>query len=280
MGRQNALVWAVLLTLNFMVGYDALAQSSQYKRKKSAPKADSQKLNVAPTVESSPATKAPSDEKLDVKGLEEKYWSSQDTDFTVVQNRTYTKAGRFSLAASIGMPTNDSYNTGSLYSLAANYYWNERHGVELNYTSYPLRNTNLVDTFNSSNGALPDMNRDKSSFGVSYNWIPVYAKASLLGSKILYFDFAISPGLAMVNYEQFVYTGNKQDSAMAFTLDFTQQFFLSTNLALRIDFKNRWQPQKVLKFRNQGGGGAATGAELRNEVSNSSFLLFGLTYFF
>ncbi|OQW48428.1 MAG: hypothetical protein A4S09_04420 [Proteobacteria bacterium SG_bin7] len=288
MGRQNMFFVVLLLICNMMTS-DALAQSSQYQRKKkSAPNAEAAaNPNPAPGAPAdkkaagAPAANVGKDEKLDVSGLEEKYWSSQDTDFTVVQNRTYTKAKRVSLSLSAGLPTNDSYSSGTFVNSAVNYYFDERHGVEVSYSSYPFKNSTLVDTFSTSNGALPDMNRDKYAIGVNYNFVPIYAKASLLGSKIMYFDFAVSPGLAMVTYEQFVdpAVGNKTESTIAYALDFSQQFFLSKEFALRIDFKNRWQQQKVLKYRN-GGGGAATGSELRNEMFHSSFLLFGLTYFF
>lgn len=277
MGRQNTFL--VLLLCVLFAG-DSFAQTSQYKRKKKAAAADAAATPVpAEKAKPAPAPGAGKDEKLDVSGLEEKYWSSQDTDFTVVQNRTYTKAGRTSLSLSVGFPTNDSYSTGSINALAVNYYFNERHGVELNFTNYPLRNSSLVDTFLTSNGALPDMNRDKSSYGISYNFVPIYAKASLLGSKIMYFDFAVSPGLQMVTFENFVSGGNRQDTSFAYSLDFTQQFFLSKEFAIRVDFKNRWQKQKTLKYYNSGGG-APTGSVLRDEMFNSSFLMFGITYFF
>ncbi len=286
MSRQNTFFVVMLLICNLITS-EAFAQSSQYQRKKkAAPTAEVPPAPGTPTDKKAvgapaPAASSGKDEKLDVTGLEEKYWSSQDTDFTVVQNRTYTKAKRVSFSLSAGLPTNDSYSSGTFFNGAVNYYFDERHGVEVSYSSYPLKNSTLVDTFSTSNGALPDMNRDKYAIGVNYNFVPIYAKASLLGSKIMYFDFSVSPGLAMVTYEQFVdpTVGNKTETTIAYMLDFSQQFFLSKEFALRIDFKNRWQSQKVLKYRN-GGGGAATGSELRNEMFHSSFLLFGLTYFF
>jgi outer membrane beta-barrel protein len=281
MGRQNAFVTYLSLIAFILVTSDSLAQSSQYKRKKKAtPEAAANPVPGAPA----PAPKAaptPSgkDEKLDVSGLEEKYWSSQDTDFTVVQNRTYTKVGRVSTSLSLGMPANDSYNSGFGTTLAVNYYWSERMGVELSYTKYDFKNSKLVDDFiGSFGGVRPDSNRDTQFIGLSYNWIPIYAKASLLGSKILYFDFGVSPGIGLVNFDQFCDTlcgGNKQGSAIAYTVDFTQQFFLSKELAVRFDFKNRWAAEQVIGYAN-----ANRGKEVRKDLIYSSFLVFGLTYFF
>ncbi len=273
MGRRNTFL--VLLVVLFAAG-EVRGQSTQYTRKKKAAPAA---VPAATAPGQAPAAPAPTgkDEKLDVSGLEEKYWSSQDTDFTVVQNRTYTKVGRVSLAVSAGFPANDSYNTGLLTSVAVNYYWSERSGIELNYTKYDFKDSKLVSDFlgQYGSGVRPDMNRDTQFIGVAYNWIPIYAKASLLGSKIMYFDFGVSPGIGITNYEQFVDTGNRSDSALGYTLDFTQQFFISKELAFRFDFKNKWVAERVLGYSN-----VSRGIEKRNDPIYSSYLVFGITYFF
>lgn len=285
MGHQNMFFVVLLLICNMMTS-DALAQSSQYQRKKkSAPSAEAPPVPGAPADKKAAGTPAPAagsgkDEKLDVTGLEEKYWSSQDTDFTVVQNRTYTKVGRYSLSLSTGMPANDSYNAGFFGTLAVNYYWSERMGVELNYTKYDFKDSKLVDDFVGTGGGVrPDMNRDTQFMGVAFNWIPIYAKASLLGNKIMYFDFGVSPGIGVVNYTQFCDTtcgGNRDgQSTVAMTLDFTQQFFVSKEFAVRFDFKNRWAKETVIGYSN-----ASRGQFKRDDPIYSSFLVFGLTYFF
>ena len=53
-------------------------------------------------------------DKLDLKKLEDKYWAAKDTDFSVVQNRTYTKEGRAFLSLSYGPLMNDPYSYGRL----------------------------------------------------------------------------------------------------------------------------------------------------------------------
>lgn len=282
MGRQNTFfVFLLCVLCSVFWASDSLGQSTQYKRKKKAEPAPA--ASAAPTDPTKTTPAAPAaggkDEKLDVSGLEEKYWSSQDTDFTVVQNRTYTKVKRVSASLSLGFPANDSYNTGTSNALAVNYYWSERMGVELSYTQYNLKDSKLVDDFlGQFGGVRPDMNRDKNFIGLAYNWIPIYAKASLLGNKIMYFDFGVSPGIGIASYEQFCDTtcgGNKTASSTALTLDFTQQFFLNKNLAVRFDFKNRWGPQKVIGF-----SGASRGVEKRDDPVHTSYLVFGLTFFF
>src|ERR1700731_3336923 len=80
------------------IGGNAFAQT------KSAPPAA--KAEVKPAAGQKP------DDKVDISDLENKYWAPKDTDFSVVQNRTYTKAHRFALSALIGPIVNDPYSTG------------------------------------------------------------------------------------------------------------------------------------------------------------------------
>jgi len=253
-----------------------MAQSNQYKKKTPA------KGSVPAPVQKPGQGAAPgpsSGEKVDITELEENYWSSKDTDFSVVQNRTYTKEKRVALTAQLGKPTNDSYNSGSVYNLGLNYYFNERTGVGLEYNSFELDNSKLVNYFKNSYGLQPDRTRQKSFTGLFYNWVPIYAKVSLLSKKILYFDLSISPGIGVTEYEQFVVDGNQSDSALSYCLDITQHFFLSKNIALRFDFKNRWQKEKIKEY-DAAGIGTVNGSVVSNDLVQSTYLMFGLTYFF
>ncbi len=274
MGRQNMfLIIAVLLASPVV-----MAQSGQYKKKAPAKsEAPAPGAKPAAGAPGAPAAASAAGDKVDISDLEEKYWSSKDTDFSVVQNRTYTKEKRVALTAQWGQPTNDSYNTGSLYNFGVNYYFNERTGVGFEYNKFNLDNSKLVNVFINNYANQPDRTRHKSFTGVFYNWIPVYAKVSLLSRKILYFDLSISPGIGMTEYEQFVLdTGNKTASTMSYCLDISQHFFLSKNIALRFDFKNRWQKEEIREFSGPG----ADGSVISNNLVQSTFLMFGVQYFF
>mgnify|MGYP001606011073 CR=1 FL=1 len=271
MERQNAVFNIIVLLASLVVSPLAQAQSTQYKKKVPV-KAE------APSTEQKPGQAAPqgASDKVDITELEEKYWSSKDTDFSVVQNRTYTKEKRIALTTQWGKPTSDSYNTGSLYNLGLNFYFNERNGVGIEYNKFEFNNSKLVNVFVNSYGNQPDRTRHKSFVGLFYNWVPVYAKVSLLSKKILYFDLSISPGIGMTEYDQFVLGGDQSDSTMSYCLDVSQHFFLSKQIALRFDFKNRWQKEKVLEYN----GATVNGRVLSNDMVQSTFLMFGLQYFF
>ena len=223
-----------------------------------------------------PATgeRRPADEgKLDVSDLEKKYWASKDVDFSVVQNRAYAKTGRFSLTGQYGYFVNDTYSDISAYRLGVNYYFSERYGIELNYQSFDAVNSKSTSAFLSQyGGVMPNHNKPQSYYGVSFNWIPIYAKMSLLNSNIIYFDMAISPGIGITNSQQQVQNSYPTVSAPTFSLDISQHFFLSKWFALRFDFQNRWFNEEIKDFRTQ--------RTTSSDMNHSSALMGGFQFFY
>lgn len=217
-------------------------------------------------------------DKLDVTDLEKKYWAAKDTDFSVVQNRTYAKAGRLALSASWGTLVNDPYSDATNISGSLNYYFSERLGIELNYTATDANDNKAVEAFQNLPGAggiRPDHGKLKSYYGAAFNWVPFYAKMSVQNLKIIYFDMAISPGVGVTTYEQQVDTGNFTKTAPTVSLDVTQSFFLSKHFAFRVDYKNRWYQEKILGYSNVNRG-----IEVRTDTNHTTILLVGATVFF
>lgn len=214
-------------------------------------------------------------DKLDVTDLEKKYWAAKDTDFSVVQNRLFPKAGRLALSAGYGMLVNDAYSEGTNLSTSLNYYFSERMGLELNYMQTNAEDNNSTEYFKTRFGATPDHGKIESYYGAAFNWVPFYAKMSVQNIKIIYFDMAISPGVGVTSYEQQVSTGNKTVTAPTVSLDVTQSFFLNRHFAFRFDYKNRWFQEQIV-----GHSGASAGREIKKETNHTTILLFGATVFF
>jgi outer membrane beta-barrel protein len=263
------------------------AQSDQYKRAKpkpaeppAAPAVPGSK--ATPSASATPTAPSPAvddkSDKLDISELEQKYWAPKDTDFTVVQNRTYTKAKRYAVSAMAGPSVNDTFNEGFNYGVRGNYYFDERYGVEVTYLKSDLSDNDVTKDFAnfSLGGIRPDFNRDDEYMGIGFNWIPIYAKVSLLGKRILYFDLQITPHIGMASYLQQARdtTGqsNNRESAFAYGVDVTQYFFVSREFALRFDLHNRWYSQDVLNWNN--------GTVNRTKSNQTTNFLIGLTYFF
>ncbi len=252
---------AFILLLLFAYGPGAIAADS--------------KAGAAPSASAPQSSPAPaSSDKLDVSDLEKKYWSAKDTDFSVVQNRAYTKANRWALAVMYGPVINDSYSDGFSYNLSLQYFLNERSGIEFQYLKNSTKDNNAVNVFNNDYGTRPDFDRTTSYYGLNYNWVPIYAKMSLMNTKILYFDMAFSPGIGFTQYEQQRNNASSiAKSAPTLSLNITQHFFLSNNLAIRGEFQNRWFNEDVISYR-------APYSSIRTEFSHDTNLVFGIDYFF
>lgn len=270
----------ISFALTGSLGMTAFAQSKASSGKSSQPssspgKSSSSKKTGAQSGKLDASQLEPG--KLDISDLEQKYWSPKDTDFGVVQNRAYPKEQRFSGSLLYGPIVNDVFNTGYGLGLIGNYFFSERHGVEVFMINANLRNSDAVNDFKSlsGGGTIPDFGRVKQYYGVGYNFVPIYAKMSLLGRKIIYFDMAITPGLGFTSYEKVVRSSVDSPAAgnsFTYSLDITQYFFFSRNFAIRADLKNLWFKEDVVSYN--------TGDHVRSKTSHRMFFLMGLTYFY
>lgn len=228
----------------------------------------------APTTPSAPTAPVKGDQ-VDISDIENKYWAPKDTDFNVVQNRTYTKEKRFSLSAQYGPVVNETLNEGTGAAFGMNYYFTERWGLQLNYTMFMLKNSPATQAFIDAGGG-PDYGRAKNMYDIGLNWIPFYAKMSVIGKKIIYFDMAITPTIGMMNYEQrTLLLGDKQQSAMTYGFDITQLFFMHKNFAIKVDYKQRYYKEEIIRYYGAGAGG-----KVKDKSSDNTSLMFGLAVFF
>lgn len=264
---QNMFNWIVVCVF-LTAGLPLMAQS-----KKTDAKAPAQEAKKGGATEG---------DKLDISDLEQKYWAAKDTNFNVVQNRTYAKAKRVAVSATYGNLINDSYSRASNLSISGSYYFTERYGVELNYTDVDSQDNKLVETFESDFGTTPDHGKVNSYIGAGFHWVPFYAKMSLLGKRILYFDMAFTPGLGMTTYDQQTDVGTRSKSAPTFSIDVTQSIFFSKNFAVRVDFKNRFFQEEVIEYRKSPATQAAgqDNQTVRTDFTTNSLLMFGLTFFY
>ena len=231
-----------------------------------------------------PATPAkPADGKVDISDLENKYWAPKDTDFSVVQNRTYTKEKRFFLSLQYGIPVSDSYNAGAYYSFTGNYFISERQGIQINYMRADLHPSSAVSDLanNYASGVYPDHGTNTGYIGAGYNFVPFYSKMSVMGKKIIYFDMAFTPTLGYTMYDQDKLHGDQGQKALTYGLDVTQFFFFTDHVALRVDWKNEWYTQDVVKYsftnvptpQNEGDPAGS-------KLIHDSMLLMGITFYF
>lgn len=230
-------------------------------------------------------------DKLDLKKLEDKYWAAKDTDFSVVQNRTYTKAGRGYLSVSYGVLVNDPYSTARLTNFAAGYYFSERWGFELAHQTGQVVDNDGTSEFKSQYSVSPNYNRFKSYTSANMIWVPFYAKMSFMDRSIVYFDIQFSVGVGSRKYEIIhdstsknatnqTPDGNTVGNAFGYNFDFTQQLFFANHWAFRMDLKNQWANEKRERAYLSGTQTADKDLALPNNLINDSSLMLGFTYFF
>jgi outer membrane beta-barrel protein len=274
-------IFAVALLAAFAVGANAQPKAKGAAGKVS-PAAGSATSTPAPAPSpTSPGAAKLKDDKVDVSDLENKYWAPKDTDFSVVQNRTYTKEKRWFATLHYGPIINDKYSDGYVPGLSVNYFLSERLGFQATYMKADLHDSNMVTSFREvATGARPDFNRFTDYYGVGVSFVPFYAKMSLMGRKIMYFDMAITPTIGMTGYDQQTDDGNRSQSSMTYGIDITQYFFLKNWFAIRADVKNQWNSEDVLKYRGVTPPDL-TGTKVRTESQHhNTFFLLGLTFFY
>lgn len=240
-----------------------------------------------PTLPSSNPVKTGSD-KVDLKKLEDKYWSAKDDEYGVIQNRTFAKAGKFYLSLVYGPLINDPYAKARASGGMLGYYLSEDWGIELDYLMYNSTQNDTVTAYESQfGGAKPDYNLVKTSKTLSLTYTPFYAKMAFMNKAILYFDMGFTLGVGQTDYEiQKVNKdnggnktqANEMKSAPHFEIGVMQQMFLSQYFAFRLDIKNSFYTQKQKQYEIGIGASESSRTESNKSV-NDTTITFGLTVF-
>ena len=284
MGTNNTSLTNTLIKAMLLFSCLALTAPVAAQSKKAAGKAPA-KVAPAPQSVTMPSTATVPPEKssgkgdqVDISDIENKYWAPKDTDFNVVQNRTYTKEKRFSISAQYGPVTNETMNEGNSMSLGVNYFFSERLGLQMSYSMLTMKNSSATKAFIDAGGG-PDFGRPIGYYDLGINWIPFYAKMSVIGKKIIYFDMGFTPVIGMLDYEAKTKNlGNFDKSSMTYGFDVTQWFFMHNNFAVRLDLKQRWYKEEIVRYYTSSG--IAEGVKLRSRTSDNTSLLIGLALFF
>ena len=230
-------------------------------------------------------------DKMDLKKLEDKYWSAKDEDYNVIQNRTFSKAGKLYFSALYGPLMNDPFVVSRATGLLLGYHFTEDFGIEISSFNYASKNSETVTRINSiQNAALsPNYNMLASTLALSATYTPFYAKMAFMNIAILYFDMGFTAGVGTTGYDQVVrlrdFGGGtvigeekRRKSAPHFELGVMQQLFINKNVAFRLDIKNTFYSSKIAQY--ELGTGLPEAQRLEEKKStNDTTISFGLTLF-
>jgi len=267
MKAQNTIVW--ILLAGMAVAPTAFAKSKAQQ--------DDQTTAAPADPNGAPPANTPS-EKLDVSDLENKYWAPKDTDFSVVQNRTFTKEHKWFLSGQFGPDiTGGNYISGNYIGGSVNYFTSERYGWQATYLSGAMHSNAAVGDL-ANKGGYANYGIIQDYYGIGFNWVPFYSKMSFLGHKILYFDMAITPTLGVTDYnQQSLNLGPQGQSALTYGFDVTQYYFFTSHFAIRIDLKNQWWNEKIIQ---SASGTIPAGTQVQTNFDREMIFLLGFTYYF
>lgn len=228
-------------------------------------------------------------DKVDLKKLEDKYWSAKDDDYGVIQNRTFSKGKKFFGSLVYGPLVNDAFAKSRAMGGILGYYFNEDFGIEGHYFSYDTQKSETVDKFNTlAANVSPNYTLLKDAYAVSVSYTPFYAKMAFMNKAILYFDMGFTAGVGMTSYNQVVLPKNNagtilaetqiKQSTLHYEIGIMQQLFITKNFAIRADVKNTFHDLKVKQY--QGGNGVAPeNIPEESKSANDTTITVGVTLF-
>ncbi len=237
--------------------------------------------------QATPAQQPRSSDKVDLKKLEEKYWSVKDEDYAVIQNRTFSKSGKFFFSGTVGSLMNDPFVKSKPFGAALGYYFNEDFGVELGYIGNNSEQSDAVTGFRSAAAnTSPDYNMQGNAYTLSVAYTPFYAKLAFMNMAIMYFDMGITAGLGQSEYYQITNATpgstptlpdlQTKQTSTHFEIGIMQQLFLSKNFAFRLDIKNSFMNQKIIPYETNI---YTTNPDGESKSQNNTYIMFGLTLF-
>lgn len=284
----ESIFW-VLVAVTLMGPTHALAQEGSsektVKTKKVVKKKKAKVTKKSKASSEKSGNKKITPKKVDVKNLEKKYWAPKDGKFKVVQNRTYTKTKKFHLSVMPSLMLNEEYGQGFGVVGALGYYFDDRWGLEAEYQFVDLEDNDLQDAVIGLEG-FANSSRVTGYYGITGKFMPLYAKMSWLGSKIVYFDLSFGVSLGMINYQPRQVTGTAPNavssdlgdelSSFAYGFEVSQSFYLSRKLLIRVDYKQRFFNEEVFNGTTIG----SVGDKVEDRIQDSISLNLGLTYIF
>ena len=183
-------------------------------------------------------------ERIDVQSMKRRYWTVGNEDLMdVVQNRRYTKKGRWEIGIRYGFWSDDAFQDQKTIGGSVGYHFNEFLSLHAFYAAISASNNQayaaaIQASVSPSNpgGVRPVTNPGKSVAGVEARGSLIYGKLSLLGSKIFYYDFNTAIGLSQDKATD--------GSSIGYFFGFGQQFFLSKTWFVVVDWRLMFHKDK------------------------------------
>jgi outer membrane beta-barrel protein len=177
-----------------------------------------------------PAEGQTSNDRVNVDSIKEKYWAQgEQKELTVVQNRMYTKDNKFELGAFGGLLFSDPFLSIKTGGASFGYHINEYFAVHLFGWKHFVNPSGALNTFEATRGATTNTNKPRAYGGAEVAGSILYGKLSLIGRKIMHYDFHLLGGAGVTMTE----TGNYATPHVGLG----QQVYLTDAVSLRLDYR-------------------------------------------
>jgi outer membrane beta-barrel protein len=179
-------------------------------------------------------------ERIDVQTMKRRYWTVGNEDLMdVVQNRQYTKKGRVETALRYGFWSDDPFQSQKTMAFSLGYHFNEFLSLHGFYGKINASDSAAVKQVHQATGGSvnPVVNPGNSVMGAELRASLMYGKLSLLGKKIIYYDFNLAGGFSQ-------HKTKDGSSSMGFFAGLGQQFFLTKTFFVTADYRVLWHTDK------------------------------------
>jgi outer membrane beta-barrel protein len=250
-GRLRALLIAILVSFISLMSASAVAQDDE-------------------------SDKSSLDEKLD------SYWSV-DRELPAVQERKFTRDGRFGLGLYAGLMSSEPFYYYYPVGLRASYFFNNFLGVELegSFVDAPgvlSHDTELTDFFESKredafDKELHTEDRFQWRANALVVWHPLYGKLAFLQRKLAHFDFNLAAGLGVAGVTRPDELRKEATSTVVpeFVFGGGIQFFATQDIVLRVEGRG---------YVYQGAKTESNADSFISQLQVPTEFLFGASYMF
>jgi hypothetical protein len=179
-------------------------------------------------------------EQINVDAIKEKYWAlGNEAELGVVQNRTYSKSGKFEVSFNLGVLYSDPFLDVKTLGFSLGYHLSEYFSAHLLVFKHLTGPSSALTTFQNTLGATVDTNIPKFYVGAEGMSSLFYGKLSVLGKSIIYYDFYFLSGLGVTNTESGTYVTP--------SLGLGQRFYLNSTISVRLDYRLFYYNENILE---------------------------------
>lgn len=227
--------------------------SKSSKASAAAPSAKSSEVNSGameasgPTAAEVSALSSPDGKKVDFSAKD--VW---DVDIfkdpankvLVLQDRAFTKAGRFEVGVNAGVMAANPFYTSYAYGAHTAFHFTEYWGIDAYFekfiNSFSVDGEQVKEYLdNSGFSSRKEFQAPKWYGGVSAIWSPIYGKFAFFRRSIIHFDFFAVMGISFLAVESSVKDrGGRDQTNPGSLLGVGMRVFLNKHWSMRFDVKN------------------------------------------